>query len=66
MKSSDHDADKATIAALEAADRRRMAHNLAAFVFILAFVCLDAWLIDRLATYSRNLSCMQAHHRNCG
>lgn len=47
-------------------DKRRMLQNAMAFVFIVALLCLSAWLIDRLAAYNRALSCLQAHHRNCG
>ena len=47
-------------------DKCRMRQNAAAFVFIVAFLCLSAWLIDRLAAYNRTLGCMQAHHHNCG
>ena len=50
----------------EAEDRQRMLQNAAAIVFIVVFVCFSAWLIDRLAAYNRNLSCLQSHHRNCG
>ena len=47
-------------------DRRRMLQNAAALIFIVALVCFGTWLIDRLSAYSRNLSCLQAHHRSCG
>jgi hypothetical protein len=46
-------------------DRLRMQQNLGAFVAVLVIVVAGGWLIDRLTTYSRNLACLTAGHRNC-
>jgi hypothetical protein len=46
-------------------DRLRMQQNVAALVAVALIVVLGAWLIDRLATYSRTLVCIEAGHRNC-
>ena len=51
---------------LEEDDRRRMLQNVAAFAFIVVLLVFGAWLIDRLAAWNRNMSCLQSHHRNCG
>lgn len=49
-------------AELRAADRRRMLENLAALVFLIAFMALSFWVIDRIGAYSRALDCMQFRH----
>ena len=46
-------------------DRQRMRQNLAALVAVVVLLALGAWLIDRLAAYSRTLACIEAGHRNC-
>jgi hypothetical protein len=46
-------------------DRLRMQQNLGAFVAVLVIVVAGGWLIDRLTTYSRNMACLTAGHRNC-
>ena len=61
-----HARNAAARRAADEADRLRMLQNLAAFIFIVIFMCFGAWLIDRLAAYSRNMECIQARHRNCG
>ncbi len=47
---------------LRSADRRRMLENLAAAVFLVAFMMLAFWVIDRIGSYSRALDCMQFRH----
>ena len=47
------------------ADRRRMQQNLAAFLFVIVLVVFGTWLIDRLITYSRNMSCISSGQRSC-
>ena len=49
-------------AELRSADRRRMLENLAALVFLVAFMALSFWVMDRIAGYSRALDCMQFRH----
>jgi len=46
-------------------DRLRMRQNVGALIAVALIVVLGAWLIDRLATYSRTLVCIEAGHRNC-
>jgi hypothetical protein len=48
-----------------AEDRLRMQQNVGALIAVVLIVVLGAWLIDRLATYSRTLVCIEAGHRNC-
>ncbi len=52
-------------AALKAEDRRRMWENIAAAVFLAAFLALSFWVIDRISAYSRNVSCLQFKQRDC-
>jgi hypothetical protein len=46
-------------------DRLRMEQNLGALIAVVLIVTLGAWLIDRLAAYSRTMACIDAGHRNC-
>jgi hypothetical protein len=48
-----------------AEDRLRMQQNVAALIAVVLIVVLGAWLIDRLAAYSRTLVCIEAGRRNC-
>jgi hypothetical protein len=48
-----------------AEDRLRMRQNMGALIAVVLIVVLGAWLIDRLAAYSRTLVCIEAGHRNC-
>lgn len=48
-----------SIEELRAADRRRMLENLAAALFVVAFLALSLWVIDRVSDYSKALDCMQ-------
>ena len=50
---------------LRSEDRRRMLQNAAALVFLLAFMALSFWVVDRVLTYSQNVSCLQFKLRNC-
>jgi hypothetical protein len=50
---------------LRAEDRRRMLENVAAFVFVLAFMALSFWVVDRVLSYSHNVSCLQFKLRQC-
>ena len=50
---------------LRAEDRRRMAENAAALVFIVVFVLFSLWVIDGLTNYSKNVACLQFKHRSC-
>ncbi len=52
-------------AELQAEDRRRMLENAAAFVFIVAFLMLSFWVIERVSAYSQNVSCLQFKQRAC-
>ena len=52
-------------AELRAEDRRRMAENTVALVFVVAFVLFGLWVIDGLMTYSKNVTCLQFKQRNC-
>ena len=52
-------------AELRAEDRRRMAENAAALVFVVAFLLFSLWVIDGLMNYSKNVTCLQFKHRNC-
>jgi hypothetical protein len=42
-----------------------MEQNLGALIAVVLIVTLGAWLIDRLAAYSRTMACIDAGHRNC-
>jgi hypothetical protein len=50
---------------LRAADRRRMLENLAAAVFVVALVLFGYWVIDRVSSYSRNVTCLSAKLKDC-
>ena len=52
-------------AALRAEDRRRMAENVAALVFVVVFVLFSLWVIDGLMNYSKNVTCLQFKQRSC-
>ena len=42
-----------------------MLENAAAAVVVVALLATSAWLIDRLATYSRNMTCLTTNQRSC-
>lgn len=42
-----------------------MLENIAALVFVLAFMALSFWVVDRVLTYSHNVSCLQFKLRQC-
>lgn len=50
---------------LRAEDRRRMFENIAALVFVIGLLALSFWVIDRVAAYSQNVSCLQFRLKNC-
>lgn len=50
---------------LRAEDRRRMLENLAAGVFVILFICLGVWVIDRVSAYSRNVTCLSVRLKDC-
>ena len=52
-------------AELRAEDRRRMAQNAAAAVFMIGFLAFSFWVIDRVSAYSQNVSCLQLKMRGC-
>ncbi len=42
-----------------------MRQNLAAFVAVVILLAAGAWLVDRLAAYSRTMACIESGHRSC-
>lgn len=42
-----------------------MLENLAAAVFVVALVLLGYWVIDRVSSYSRNVTCLSAKLKDC-
>jgi hypothetical protein len=52
-------------AELRQEDRRRMLQNIAAAIFLLAFLAGSYWVIDRIGAYSRNVECLQFKQRWC-
>lgn len=46
-------------------DRRRMMQNIAALVLVLVLIWLGYWVIDRVAAYSRNVTCLHSLHKIC-
>jgi len=50
---------------LRSADRRRMLENLAALVFIVFFMALAFWVMDRVTAYSQNVTCLSARLKEC-
>jgi ferric-dicitrate binding protein FerR (iron transport regulator) len=50
---------------LRSADRRRMLENLAALVFIVCFMALAFWVMDRVTAYSHNVTCLSARLKEC-
>ena len=45
--------------------RLRARQNWAAFALIVVLVVCGAWLIERLAAFSRAMACYEFGHRNC-
>lgn len=50
---------------LRVEDRRRMLENIAAGIFVIAFVVLSFWVIDRVMSYSQNVTCLTVRLKNC-
>jgi len=42
-----------------------MLENVFALVFLVAFMALSFWVVDRVIAYSQNVSCLQYKLRQC-
>lgn len=50
---------------LRSEDRRRMLENIGALVFVILFMSFSFWVVDRVLSYSNNVSCLQFKIRHC-